>query len=124
MLSVRAIRGATTVERDEVDHIADRVEAMVRALLERNALPAESLISMLFSATADLHATFPATVARARIPELADVPLMNMAELDVTGALPRCIRVMVHATTTHARRDVQHVFLEGAVALRPDLARS
>ena len=124
MLSVRAIRGATTVERDEVDHIADRVEAMVRALLERNALPAESLISMLFSATADLHATFPATVARARIPELADVPLMNMAELDVIGALPRCIRVMVHAATTHARRDVQHVFLEGAVVLRPDLACS
>ncbi len=124
MLSVRAIRGATTVERDEVDHIADRVEAMVRALLERNALPAESLISMLFSATTDLHATFPATVARARIPELADVPLMNMAELDVTGALPRCIRVMVHATTPHARRDVQHDFLEGAGALRPDLACS
>lgn len=96
----------------------------MRTLLERNQLDNGSLISVLFSATNDIHATFPATAARARVPELADVPLMNMAELDVTGALPRCIRVMVHASTTAARSDVHHVFLEGAVVLRPDLARS
>lgn len=124
MPSVRAVRGATTVDVDEVDHIADRVEAMVRAMLDRNGLRSEQLISLLFSATGDIHATFPATVARARIPELADVPLMNMAELDVTGALARCIRVMAHVDTDTSRADVQHVFLEGAVALRPDLARS
>ena len=122
--SVRAIRGATTVEIDDVDHIADRVEAMVRAVLDRNDLTTDQLISVLFSATPDLHATFPATVARARIPELADVPLMNMAELDIDGALARCIRVMVHVSTDRDRRALQHVFLEGAVALRPDLARS
>ncbi len=124
MLSVRAIRGATTVERDEPEHIGDRVEAMIRTLLDRNQLDPDCLISVLFSATSDIHATFPATAARARVPELADVPLMNMAELDITGALPRCIRAMVHATTSAARSDVQHVFLEGAVVLRPDLARS
>ena len=123
MQRVRAFRGATTVDVDEVGHIADRVEAMVRALLDRNGLGADDLISLLFSATQDLHATFPATVARARIPELADVPLMNMAELDIAGALPRCIRVMVHATSDRPRTSVQHVYLEGAVALRPDLAR-
>ena len=124
MLSVRAIRGATTFDLDEVEHIADRVEALVRTLLDRNELQSDQLISLLFSATADLRTTFPATVARARIPALADVPLMNMAELDITGALPRCIRVMVHACTERARDDVHHVFLEGAVALRPDLACS
>ena len=123
MQSVRAFRGATTVDIDEIGHIADRVEAMVRAVLDRNGLDAEALISLLFSATPDLRATFPATVARARIPELADVPLMNMAELDIAGALPRCIRVMVHASTERPRAAVQHVYLEGAVALRPDLAR-
>ena len=123
MQSVRAFRGATTVDADEVGHIAERVEAMVRAVLDRNGLDADALISLLFSATPDLHATFPATVARARIPELADVPLMNMAELDIAGALPRCIRVMVHAATDLPRSAVQHVYLEGAVALRPDLAR-
>ncbi|MEZ5234772.1 MAG: chorismate mutase [Acidimicrobiales bacterium] len=124
MLSVRAVRGATTIDRDEVDHIADRVEAMVRAILDRNGLQADQLISLLFSATGDIHATFPATVARARIPELAEVPLMNMAELDIVGALPRCVRVMVHCCTEQARGAIEHVYLEGAVALRPDLATS
>lgn len=124
MSTVRAVRGATTIDVDEVSHIADRVEAMVRALLDRNGLAAEQLISMLFSATGDIHAAFPATVARARIPELADVPLMNMAELDITGSLPRCIRVMAHVETPRPRHEVHHVFLEGATALRPDLARS
>jgi chorismate mutase len=120
--AVRALRGATTVDVDDVDHIADRVEAMVRALLDRNGLAPADLISLLFTATPDIRATFPATGARARIPELADVPLMNAAELDVVGALPRCIRVMVHALTERSRAEVRHVFLEGAVALRPDLA--
>lgn len=104
--------------------MADRVEAMIRAVLDRNELGSEQLISLLFSATTDIHSTFPATVARARIPELADVPLMNAAELDIDGALTMCIRVMVHATTDRARSEIVHVYLEGAAALRPDLARS
>jgi chorismate mutase len=124
VLSVRAVRGATTIDVDEVEHIADRVEAMVRSMLDRNGLGTEQLISMLFSATPDVRAAFPATVARARIPELADVPLMNMAELDIEGAMPWCIRVMAHVATDRPRSAVQHVFLEGAAALRPDLARS
>jgi chorismate mutase len=124
VLSVRAVRGATTIDVDEVEHIADRVEAMVRSMLERNGLDAEHLISVLFSATPDVRSAFPATVARARIPELADVPLMNMAELDIEGAMPSCIRAMAHVATERPRAAVQHVFLEGAAALRPDLARS
>jgi len=103
--------------------MADRVEAMMRALLDRNGLQSDQLISLLFTATGDIHATFPATVARARIPELADVPLMNAGELDIAGALPMCIRVMVHAHTDRPRPAIEHVYLEGAVALRPDLAR-
>lgn len=122
MPAVRALRGATTVDTDEPAHIADRVEALVREILLRNNLSTDDLISMLFSATPDLVSIFPATVARARLPELADVPLMNAAELDITGALGRCIRVMAHAHTDTPRSQIQHVFLEGAVALRPDLA--
>jgi chorismate mutase len=119
---VRALRGATTIDVDEPAHIADRVEALVRAMLQRNRLSTEDLISLLFSATSDVHSTFPATAARARIPELADVPLMNASELDVNGALQRCIRVMAHAHTDTPRAEVEHVFLEGAIVLRPDLA--
>lgn len=94
---------------------------MLRTLLDRNGLTTDDLISLLFSATPDLRSAFPATTARARLPELADVPLMNVAELDVAGALPRCIRVMAYAHTAKPRAEIVHVFLEGATALRPDL---
>ena len=124
MQSVRAIRGATTVDLDEFEHLADRVEAMMRALITLNDLDPDQLISVLFSATTDSHAAFPATVARARIAELAGVPLLDMAELEINGALPMCVRVMVHATTSRARSEIVHVYLEGAAALRPDVARS
>ena len=97
---------------------------MLRALLERNGLTTEDLVSLLFSATPDVRSTFPATVARARMPELGEVPLMNMAELDIDGALANCIRVMAHVETDRTRAQMVHVFLEGAAALRPDLAGS
>jgi chorismate mutase len=120
--TVRAVRGATTIDVDDADHIADRVEAMLREMLDRNGLTCGDLVSLLFSATPDVRATFPATAARARLPELAEVPLMNMAELDIAGALPRCIRVMAHVECDLPRAAVHHVFLEGAAALRPDLS--
>jgi chorismate mutase len=119
---MRAIRGAVQLDVDDRDHLLAAVDELIREILAQNALTTDDLISMLFNATADVHSTFPATAARARIPELADVPLMNTTELDVTGALQRCIRVLAHANTDVPRADVQHVFLEGAVVLRPDLA--
>jgi chorismate mutase len=122
MPDVRALRGATTIDVDDPEHIADRVEALLQAVFERNGISTDDLISILFSATADVRSCFPAAGARARIPALADVPLMNMAELDIVGALPRCIRVMVHAHTELPRAEVSHVFLEGATVLRPDLS--
>jgi chorismate mutase len=119
---VRALRGATTIDADDPVHIADRVEALLRAVLERNGLETDDLISILFSATPDIRSAFPAAGARARIPALADVPLMNVCELDIEGALARCIRVMVHASCEKPRAEINHVFLEGAIVLRPDLA--
>lgn len=122
MPNVRAVRGATTIDVDEATHIADRVEVMLRAMLDRNGLTCDHLVSVLFSATLDVQSAFPATAARERLPELATVPLMNMAELDIVGALPRCIRVMAHVECDLARAEIHHVFLEGAATLRPDLA--
>jgi len=122
MASVRALRGATTVDRDEAGHVADRVEALLRAVLEGNGIGTDALISVVFSATGDLRTSFPAAAARARIPELADVPLLDVAQLDVDGALPRCIRILAHAELDAPRSAVRHLFLEGAAALRPDLA--
>lgn len=118
---VRALRGATTVESDSAEEILRRSAELVDALLARNDVARDDVISMLFSATPDLRTAFPATGARLHL-GLDDVPLMTCQELGVEGSLPRCIRVLVHVYTERARADIRHVFLEGAVALRPDLA--
>jgi chorismate mutase len=118
---VRALRGATTIDEDTPEHITERVGALLSAMFERNAVAHDDLISIVFNATDDVRSTFPATGARRALPQLQDVPLMNCRELDVEGALPRCIRVMAHLYTERDRSELRHVFLEGATALRPDL---
>jgi chorismate mutase len=116
---VRAIRGATTVEEDTPDAIAERVVALLNKILERNGLVEDDIISILFTATEDLVSTFPATAARST--GLGAVPLICAREIPVTGATPRCVRVMLHVTTERPREDIHHVYLEGARGLRDDL---
>lgn len=117
--SVRALRGATTVEVDTEEEVGERTRTLVQAMLERNEVDKDDLISVLFTATDDIHSTFPATAARAL--GLGDVPLICARELDITGATPRCIRVMMHLQTERSRGELHHVYLEGARGLRDDL---
>jgi len=117
--AVRALRGATTLDADEIDHLSARVQALVSEMLERNGVDKEDLISILFTATDDIHSMFPATAARAI--GLGDVPLICARELDIIGGTRRCIRVLMHLTTDRPRRDLHHVYLEGARQLRDDL---
>jgi chorismate mutase len=117
--AVRALRGATTVDVDETDHLFERVIALLEALFERNEIKHDDLISVLFTATDDIHSAFPALAARKF--GLGDVPLMCARELDIDGGTPRCIRVMIHLTTDKGRDQLHHVYLEGARGLRDDL---
>jgi chorismate mutase len=117
--ALRALRGATTVDRDEEAHVHDRVITLLEAMCDRNGVDHDDIVSILFTATDDLHATFPA--AGARKMGLGDVPLICARELDVEGGTPRCIRVLMHLTTDRSRADLRHVYLEGAVTLRDDL---
>jgi chorismate mutase len=117
--SLRALRGATTLDRDEEAHAHERVITLLEAMCERNAVDHDDIVSILFTATDDLHATFPA--AGARKMGLGDVPLICARELEVVGGTPRCIRVLMHLTTERSRADLRHVYLEGAVSLRDDL---
>lgn len=121
MRSVRAIRGATTLDVDEREQMLARVPELIEVLYRENGLHDDDVISMLFSATPDLVSMFPPTAARAVL-GLADVPMMAAVEMDVPGSLPRCVRVMVHVTTSRPRREIRHVYLHDAVVLRPDLA--
>lgn len=117
--ALRALRGATTVDVDEVDHVHDRVVALLEEMCERNGVHHDDIVSILFTATDDIHSTFPA--AGARRLGLGDVPLICARELDVAGGTERCIRVLMHLGTERPRAELRHVYLEGAVGLRDDL---
>ena len=120
MSAVRAIRGATSVPEDTREAIHERTAELVRAVLERNGLTPDDLISVIFTSTDDLVADFPA--AAARQVGLGAVPLICAREIPVPGALPSCVRLLAHANVP-ADRPVQHVYLHDAVALRVDLAQ-
>ena len=116
---MRAIRGATTVDADTVEDITERVVTLLVTIMERNGLVEEDIISILFTATEDIVATFPATAARSI--GLGAVPLICARELAVEGSTPHCIRVMLHVESDRSRADIHHVYLEGARGLRDDL---
>jgi chorismate mutase len=120
-MAVRAIRGATQLERDERDHLLERVTELMTLLLDDNALDVDQLISVIFTATDDVRSEFPAYAAR-RL-GLVDVPLLCARELEIEGSLPRIVRVMVHVDTELSRSEVTHVYLHGAAGLRRDLSR-
>jgi len=120
-LAVRAVRGATQVDRDEREAILDAADELVRCVLERNAIDVADLISIVFTATPDLTAEFPAYAAR-RL-GLTDVPLLCATEMSVPGAMPRVLRLLAHLESDRPRSDIRHVYLRGAEALRTDLPR-
>ncbi len=120
-MSVRAVRGATQLESDTRDHMLDRVAEMVRDVMEVNDLDVDDFISIVFTATADLHSEFPAYAARQL--GFDDVPLICARELEIEGSMPRVVRMLAHVETPLERPAVTHVYLHGAAALRRDLTR-
>lgn len=120
-MSVRAIRGAIQVAANERQAVLDGASELVQEVLRRNHVDPADLISILFTATPDLTAEFPAYAARQL--GLTDVPLMCATEIAVSGALPRTLRLLAHVETDLARADIRHVYLRGAAALRTDLPR-
>ncbi len=117
--SVLALRGATTLDVDQKDHLLERVRTLLSHMLEGNGIAHDDLISILFTATPDVHSVFPALAARQM--GMGDVPLICAQELDIVGAKPLCIRVMMHVTSPRSRAELHHVYLEGARDLRDDL---
>lgn len=118
-MAVRAVRGAIQVAANEREQILDGASELVREVLRRNAIDPADLISIVFTATPDLTAEFPAYAAR--LMGLTDVPLLCTTEIDVPGAMPRVLRLLAHVESPLPRSDVRHVYLRGAAALRTDL---
>lgn len=115
----RGIRGAISVSADTPDAIVDATEELLAAMLERNGVAPADIVSALFTTTPDLTSEFPAAAAR-RL-GLADVPLLCAAEIPVPGALPRCVRVLLHVASARERGEIEHVYLGDARTLRADL---
>src|SRR5918996_1261916 len=110
-MKLRALRGAITVEANEADAILAATEELVREVMERNGLEAEHMVSCIFTCTGDLDAEFPAVAARNL--GLSSVPLLCAKEIDVPGALPRVIRLLLHCYA-EPDTDPKHVYLRDA----------
>ena len=113
---MRAVRGATTLDEDSAEQVEARVTELVAQMIERNRLDPADLVSVLLTATPDVHSAFPASAARKM--GLDDVPVIGAQELDVSGATPLCIRVMMHVESERSRAEIDHVYLHGAQGLR------
>lgn len=118
---IRGIRGAISVDDDDSEAILSATKRVLREMTERNRVASDDIASVLFSLTPDLRAAFPAMGAR----ELGwvAVPMLHFSEIDVPGALGRIIRVLMHVNTDRSQDEIEHVYLDRAASLRPDLAR-
>lgn len=114
----RGVRGATTTDHNTPEGILDATRELMQALIEANRLDPADVASAFFTTTPDLNAAFPARAAR----ELGwtEVALLGAQEMEVPGAPPRCIRVLIHWNTQLPQSAIQHVYLRGATSLRPE----
>jgi chorismate mutase len=113
---VRGVRGATTVEANTVESILEATRELLAAMLKSNEIDVADIASVFFTTTPDLNAEFPALAAR----DLG-VALMCAHEMNKPGALPMCLRILLHVNTDKSAKEIKHIYLRGARVLRPDL---
>ena len=118
-MAVRAVRGAIQVDDDDREQVLQATTELLQAVMQRNGLASDDLISVVFTATPDLVSEFPAYAARQM--GITDVPLLCATEIAVPGAMPRVLRLLAHVDTDRPRADLRHVYLRGAANLRTDL---
>nr|WP_223258444.1 MULTISPECIES: chorismate mutase [Thermogemmatispora] len=116
----RGIRGATTVERNDRREILAATAELLQLMVELNQIQSEDVASVIFSVTDDLDAAYPAQAAR----ELGwtEVALLCVREIPVPGSLRKCIRILLHVNTERSPAELRHVYLRGAVQLRPEFS--
>lgn len=118
-MTVRAARGAIGVREDEAEAVLDATARLMGAMLDRNGVAVEDIVSVFFTVTDDLRSVFPAEAARRM--GLGRVPLLCAREIPVVGSMPQVVRVLMHFHTARSQAEVVHVYLDGAESLRDDL---
>jgi chorismate mutase len=116
----RGVRGAITIQENTEKDILQATDRVLRKIIQDNALLPEQVASVFISVTDDITAAFPARALRS-IEGWNYVPVTCMKEITVDSALKKCIRIMMHINTDKSQQEIVHVYLEGAVSLRPDL---
>ncbi len=119
---MRGIRGATTIASDTPELVWEETAKLVKQMTKENNIDVEDIVSVTISTTPDITSTFPAKAVRT-MEGWEYVPTMCMHEMDVPGALPLCIRVLMHVNLNVSQKDVHHIYLNDAVQLRPDLLK-
>ena len=119
-MSIVAIRGAITVENNNVSDISAATVELYNEIIARNQINSDAIINIIFSLTKDLNAIYPAKALRDSL-NLADIPFMCVQEADIFCALEKCIRILVQVESDLNKIAVKHVYLKGAAVLRPDL---
>ncbi|GKW44748.1 chorismate mutase [Planococcus sp. NCCP-2050] len=119
---IRGIRGAITVSADKPEEILMETKKLVTEMAMENRIDPDAVASVIISTTTDISSAFPAKAVRT-LENWTYVPVMCTHEMDVPGSLPLCIRVMMHVNTEVAQNEIQHIYLNDAVKLRPDLVK-
>lgn len=119
---VRGIRGATTVKSNNESEIIEETKNLLEKIAEANNIKQDDMASIIFSATSDLDAAFPAVAAR-RV-GWTNVALMCTNEINVPGSLQKCIRVLIHINTNKSNGEIKHIYLNEAKILRPDINKA
>ncbi len=117
---MRGVRGATTVDRNEREAILDATRELLEHMVKANDILAEDVATAWFTTTPDLNADFPAIAARRHM-GWTHAALMDAHHMNVPGALPMCLRVMLLVNSSRRQEEIVHVYLRGARVLRPDL---
>lgn len=121
-MTVRGLRGATTVTADEEQEVLVATEQLAKAIVAENNVLPEDIVSVIVSTTVDVKSTFPAKAIRL-IDGWKYVPVICTHEIDVPGGLPQCIRILMHVNTEVPQSEINHVYQNEAVKLRPDLQK-
>jgi len=116
----RGVRGATTVEANSVEAIREATRELLAAMLKANEIHVDNVVSAFFTMTPDLNAEFPAAAAREDL-GWTDVAMLCGHEMNKPGALPMCLRILLHVNTDKPASQISHIYLRGARVLRPDI---
>lgn len=120
-MTLRGVRGATCLQANDATEMNEAVGELLSAMMQRNAITSDHVVSVILTGTPDLTCSFPAAGARAI--GLVDVPLLCAQEMNIDSALQRVVRVLMHIDVDMDRASIQHVYLRGAEVLRQDLVQ-